>query len=103
MTIYLAWTSAPVPADLVGPWEELRILAPTLTVVDSQDTLSRVYHELKWALPDEAALIVSPVATRPKLARLPGGTQTWLRDRLPPDPDTGGASAGGSTGEGWGE
>jgi hypothetical protein len=85
MTVFMAWSSAPVPTEVVGPWEELRVAAPDLALISSRDSLSRVYHELKWALPDGAALIVAPVAAVPKLKGLPPGTQTWLRDRLGTD------------------
>ena len=50
-------------------------------LVDSDDTLSRVYHELKWSLPDDSALVVAPIGGRPKLKGLAPGTTTWLRDR----------------------
>ena len=82
-TIYLAWSSAPIPPDLVGPWTELRVLADDLVVVEGTESLSRVYHEIKWSLPDDAALLVAPLAERPKLKYLPDGTTTWFRDRLP--------------------
>ncbi len=52
-------------------------------MVDSPETLSRVYHELKWSLPDGTALLVTPVIERPKLKGLPSGTTSWLRERLP--------------------
>ncbi|WP_344147242.1 hypothetical protein [Nocardioides koreensis] len=83
MTVYLAWTPAPVPDDLSGPWTEVRRAAPGLLLVDSGDTLSRVYHELKWSLPDDSPLLVTPLAERPKLKGLADGTQAWLGDRLP--------------------
>jgi len=83
VTVYLAWTPALVPDDLPGPWAEVRRAAPGMLLVDSSDTLSRVYHELKWSLPDDSPLFVVPLAERPKLKGLAGGTQTWLRDRLP--------------------
>ncbi len=83
-TIYLAWSSEPIPADLVGPWTELRVLADDLVVVEGTESLSRVYHEIKWAIPDEAALLVTPLSERPKLKYLPAGTTSWFRDRLPP-------------------
>jgi hypothetical protein len=51
--------------------------------VSSTETLSRVYHELKWALPEGASLFVTALAGRPKLKGLRPGTQAWLRDRLP--------------------
>lgn len=88
MTVFLAWTSDPLPeadlAGLEGPWTELRAAGPGLVLVESTESLSRVYHALKWSLEDEdAALIVSPVLERPKLKGLAPGTTTWLRDRTP--------------------
>jgi hypothetical protein len=83
MTVFLAWTSASVPSDLTGPWEEICHAAPDLLLVSSAESLSRVYHELKWALPGGASLFVTPLTARPKLKGLRPGTQTWLRDRLP--------------------
>ena len=83
VTVYLAWTTAPVAEDLPGPWEEVRRAAPDLLLLESGDSLSRVYHELKWSLPDGSPLFVAPLAERPKLKGLAEGTQTWLRDRLP--------------------
>jgi hypothetical protein len=82
MTVFLAWTSAAVPRDLAGPWEEIFRATPDLLLVSSTESLSRVYHELKWALPDGASLLVTPLMSRPKLKGLRPGTQTWLRDRL---------------------
>ena len=81
MTVYLAWTAAALPDDLPGPWVEVRSVADGLYLVESDDTLSRVYHELKWALPDDAALLVTPVDRTPKLRGLAPGATTWLRDR----------------------
>ena len=84
MTVYLAWTSADLVEGtdaLPGPWHEIVVAGPGLLFVDSPDTLSRVYHELKWSLPDGSALVVAPVAGTPKLRGLAPGTQTWLRER----------------------
>lgn len=87
MTIYVAWTSADLstldPArDLVGPWREVWIAAPGVALVDSDEPLSPVYHELKWSLPEGAALLVTPAGGLPKLKGLAPGTTTWLRRRL---------------------
>ncbi len=79
----MAWSSNDVPGDEPGPWREVRPAAPGLVFVDSDDTLSRVYHELKWSLPDDSALVVAPLAAAPKLKYLHPGTQSWLRARLP--------------------
>lgn len=82
MTVFLAWTEAELPADLVGPWSEVRVAAPGVAFLDSDDTLSRVYHELKWSLPEGSALLVVPLAQAPKAKGLSPGTQSWLRGRL---------------------
>jgi hypothetical protein len=81
-SVFLAWSSAGLPEQLSGPWLEFRRLADDLALVESDAGLSRVYHEIKWSLPDGAALLVVPMAERPKLKGLPTGTTTWLRDRL---------------------
>jgi len=87
MTVYVAWTSADLleldPAkDLLGPWRDIKIAASGLAFVDSDDTLSRVFHELKWALPPDVALTVAPVADLPKAKYLEPGTNSWLRARF---------------------
>ena len=87
MTVYVAWSSADLDElhpsrDLAGPWREIVIAAGGLAFMDSDDTLSRVYHALKWSLPDGSALVVAPVADLPKAKGLFPGTNTWLRARL---------------------
>lgn len=81
MSVYLAWTAAP-PVDPAGPWEELREIADGVLLVESSESLSRVYHAIKWSLPDDAALVVVPVDRLPKSRGLVPGTTTWLRDRV---------------------
>jgi hypothetical protein len=82
VTVYLAWTPELPEPHLPGPWTEIRVAAPGLLLVDSEDTLSRVFHELKWALSTEdAPLLVAPVAATPKLRGLAPGTLSWLRER----------------------
>lgn len=73
-----------MPSDATGPWEEIRRCADSLSLVASRETLSRVYHELKWALPEGTALLVTEVSCVPKLKGLPPGTLTWLRDHVDP-------------------
>lgn len=81
MTVYVAWVSEVPEPGLPGPWTELRTAAPGLLLIESDDTLSRVFHELKWALVEDAALFVAPLAATPKLRHLEPGTLSWLRDR----------------------
>lgn len=80
MTVYLAWTSEP-PTDLDGPWREARQVAAGLVLLDSPETLSVVYHALKWSLPHAASLIVTPVDRTPKSRGMAPGTTSWLRRR----------------------
>jgi hypothetical protein len=80
VTVYLVWTSQPA-TDLTGPWEEAREIASGLTLLDSTESLSAVYHAVKWTLPHDAALIVTPVPHTPKLRGLAPGTTAWLRSR----------------------
>ena len=84
MTVYVAWTSEMPENDLPGPWTELRVAAPGLLLVESPDTLSRVFHELKWALSEDASMLVAPLAATPKLRGVNPGTLSWLRARTPP-------------------
>ncbi|GAA1157086.1 hypothetical protein [Nocardioides aquiterrae] len=80
VAVFMVWTDADLgAAELIGPWREVVVAAPGLAFVDSDDTLSRVYHEVKWSLPDGAALAVAPVAGRPKAKGLAAGTHTWLQ------------------------
>lgn len=83
MTVYFAWSEHPFsddPAELLGPWESLHRVATTALLVDSSASLSRVYHELKWTLPDSTPLFVVEVAAS-KSAHVAPGTLTWLRHR----------------------
>jgi hypothetical protein len=86
MTVYVAWTSADLhdlePSDLMGPWREVVIAAGGLAFVDSDESLSAVFHALKWSLPPDVALTVGPVADLPKAKGLAPGTNSWLRARF---------------------
>lgn len=87
MTVYVAWTSADLheldpSKDLVGPWRDVVVAASGLAFVDSDDTLSAVYHALKWSLPDGVAVVVAPVGGLPKAKGLAAGTSRWLRARV---------------------
>jgi hypothetical protein len=80
VTVYLAWTSEPISNSL-GPWQEWREVGPGLLLLESTESLSTVYHAVKWLLPDDAALFVSAVESPPKSRGLPPGTTVWLRGR----------------------
>lgn len=83
MSVYLAWTQHHLETTIDGPWAELRVAAPGLVLIESDHSLSEVYHHLKWSLPEDTALVVAPVEARPKAKGLTPGSTTWLRDRLP--------------------
>jgi len=86
VTVFVVWIADPAAAGLVaaepGPWREVVEAAPGLLFVESDDTLSRVYHEVKWLLPDGCALTAAPLAGVPKARGLASGTVSWLRDHV---------------------
>lgn len=75
------WASVELPDPLEGPWLEARSAAPGLVLLDSVDTLSAVYHAVKWQLPDHASLVIVPLDRAPKSRGLAPGTTSWLRSR----------------------
>lgn len=83
MTVYVAWTPELPEENFPGPWTEIRAAAPGLLLVESNETLSRVFHELKWTLAEDTPLFVAPLAATPKLRGLEPGTLSWLRERTP--------------------
>lgn len=87
MAICLAWLGDPTAAgdvlDAPGPWREIRPAGPGLLLVETTETTSRVYHELKSLLPADCALLVAPLDRRPKARGVATGTVSWLRSKLP--------------------
>jgi hypothetical protein len=82
VAVFQLWTSATDDLDPAGPWYDLHRAGHGLWFLESDESLSWVYHEAKWSLPDGSALLVTPVLARPKLKGLAAGTTAWLRDRL---------------------
>lgn len=82
MPLYLVWHEAEreigleVRASLDGV--ELR---PGLLLIDSEETRSRLYHRIKWALPRGTSLLVAPLADLPKFKGMEAGVLNWLRTR----------------------
>jgi hypothetical protein len=83
VAVFLAWTDSVVDVTMPGPWVSMHRVADDVVLIETSASLSRVYHELKWSLPAGGALLVAPLTTRPKLARVATGTLTWIRTRLP--------------------
>ena len=85
VTVYLAWSPEPFDPGLSGvvdgPWREVLRAEDHLLLVDSDDTLSRVYHHLKWSFEGSPPLLVSACDGAPKLKGLPAGTTSWVRAR----------------------
>lgn len=85
VTLFLAWSTSSFPDEVVGevpgPWREVRRVDDHLLLVDSTDSLSQVYHHLKWSFEDVPVLLVAP-CDDVKAKGLPPGTQTWVRARL---------------------
>lgn len=84
MTVYLAHVGEELGDDPAGPWLEVRRAGAGLLLVESDESLSRVYHALTWSLEGDGPLLVVALHTLPKLRGSPPGTTTWLRDRLRP-------------------
>ena len=92
MRVCLVWLGDPDQAVTVirsvGPWREVFEAGPGLLVIETDQTVSRVFHEIKWLLPADCSLLVAPVDRRPKARGVFAGTVSWLRARLPlPDRD----------------
>lgn len=87
MAVHLVWLADPAQVRVVvatpGPWRELIEAGPGLLIAESDETVSRVYHEVKAMVPDDCALLVAPADHRPKGRGLTDGTTAWLRARLP--------------------
>lgn len=87
MSVLLVHLGDPDHGHLVmtnpGPWREVKEIAPGLLVLEPEESLSRVFHEIKWLLPGGSTLLVAPLAHRPKVRGLAPGTVSWLRARLP--------------------
>jgi hypothetical protein len=87
VAVCLVWLADPASAASVaaepGPWREVVVVGQGLLLVETDETLSRVYHEVKWLLPGDGALLVAPLDERPKARGVARGTVSWLRDRLP--------------------
>lgn len=87
MSVCLVWVgdaeAAAAVVGAAGPWREVREAAPGLLLVESDDSLSQVYHHVKWLLPEDCPLLGAVLQDRPKARGVAAGTVSWLRSRLP--------------------
>ena len=84
-TLYLVWFDPAVePPDNLKLGGDAHALADNFWMVRSPDARSRVYHDIKWQLPDKAALLVAPLDDSPdgwpKFKGLQAGALAWLRE-----------------------
>lgn len=90
MTLFLAWSTQDFPDEVVGaspgPWREVRRVEQRVLLVDSDATLSQVYHHLKWSFDDAVATLLVTRCDDVKAKGLPSGTLSWARPRLSRDP-----------------
>ena len=82
MPLYLVWHEAEreIDPELAASLDRAE-LRPGLFLVDSEETRSRLYHRVKWALPRGTALLVAPLAEAPKFKGMEPGALAWLRHR----------------------
>jgi len=56
-------------------------LADGLFLIESNLSRSKLYHQIKWQLPKDTALLVAPLDRNPKFMGMAEGSLSWLRDR----------------------
>lgn len=56
-----------------------RQFAPGLYCIASELSRSKLYHRIKWQLPDGTGLLVAPLADAPKFKGMDEGALVWLR------------------------
>ena len=75
--LFIVWYGAPEVEITLG--EDTHALNDGLFMVRSERTLSRLYHAIKWQLPDDTALAVAPLEAPPKFKGMAPGALKWLR------------------------
>ncbi|MBO6719640.1 MAG: hypothetical protein JJ913_16915 [Rhizobiaceae bacterium] len=56
-------------------------LADGLLLIYSELSQSKLYHRIKWQLPDGTPLIVAELSQLPKFKGMAEGSTAWIRDR----------------------
>ncbi|MFC3231149.1 hypothetical protein ACFOGJ_28130 [Marinibaculum pumilum] len=79
MSLFLAWIG--VDRDSLDLEGEICALNPRLFLVETELSRSKLYHRIKWQLPDDTALLVAPLAEIPKFKGMAEGSTAWARER----------------------
>ena len=83
MPLYLVWHE---PERTIEPEVGLALdrfeLRAGLIIVDSALTRSKLYHQVKWALPAGTALLVAPLSEPPKFKGMEAGALSWIEGRI---------------------
>ena len=83
MPVYLVATEPEHdPAELVERmFDDAHRVRAGLWLVDARGHQSRVYHDVKWGLPDDAPLLVARLDHQPKFKGAQKGLLAWARER----------------------
>ena len=84
-TLYLFWHDGTTPLpDGMAFHGDAHQLTPGMWLLRSELPRSKLYHELKWQLPEGTALLVTPLSDDPdgwpKFKGAEPGALAWLRE-----------------------
>ncbi|QLC24542.1 hypothetical protein HFP57_05555 [Parasphingopyxis algicola] len=82
MAIFLVWheSGSEIDVELLHVLDHFP-LKPGLMLVDTELTRSKLYHQVKWALPKDTALLAAPLEDAPKFKGMESGALNWVRAR----------------------
>ncbi len=83
MSLFLAWIG--IDRDSLDLEGEICALNPRLFLVETGLSRSKLYHRIKWQLPEGTALLVAPLAAVPKFKGMAEGSTAWVRRRTGTD------------------
>ena len=92
--LYLLWHDRAEEAGSLDLHGDAHPLAAGLWLVRSALTRSKLYHRIKWQLPDGVALLCAPLTDDPegwpKFKGMEPGALAWLRTKREPNRESGG-------------
>lgn len=82
MTLYLVWheSAGEIEPELLNALDHIE-LQPGLLLVETELSRSKLYHQVKWALPKGTALLAAPLGDAPKFKGMEDGALKWVRAR----------------------